>query len=94
MASCLLQTLDHLVDFLHAFNTLFVLLCTLLNLKVNLSNIDILGKLVSQLLSLCSNQLLLLDNVVSLCLSLNLVDSLLSMSLNELDHTLRDLLRL
>jgi hypothetical protein len=94
LTSLCLQALNQFIDLLHSSDTLFVLLCTLGDLQVNFSDVEILLKLKIQLLSLGEHQLLLLDNKVSISLLLDLTDTLLTVSLNELDHAIHDLLRL
>ena len=90
--SLLLQRLDQLVDGLHASNALLVLLRTLLNLKVDFCDAEVLLELVQQTLLLSMDELLLLHSEVNLSLVLDLEHTLVSVLSNELNHALHDLL--
>ena len=93
-ASSGLQAFDELVSALHAIDTRFVLRLRFLNLKVALSNLQVLEHLIVESLLLSLDHLLRLHSEVGLHLLGDLVDTLATLLLNELDHASHDSLLL
>ena len=85
-----LQTLDKLVCALHAVDTRFISRLRFLNLKVALSDLQVLEHLVMKTLLFGLDHFLRLHGEVRLHLLLNLVDTFATLLLNELDHAIHD----
>jgi len=86
-----LQTLNKLVDTTHLVNALLVLQGGLLNLEVDLCICKVLLVLFNKTLLLSFDSFLFSDSEIIVGLALDLSNTLITVCLNELDHTVKDL---
>ena len=85
-----LKGFDKFVSSLHAIDARFILSLRSLDLEVTLSDLQILEHLVIETLLLSLDHLFRLDGKVSFHLLIDLADTLLALSADELDHSLHD----
>ena len=83
-----LQTLNELVDHAHALDSLLVLLSRLLDLEVDFGGCEVFLELLTKPLLFSFNCLLFADREIVLSLALDLVDTFITMGLDELDHAI------
>jgi hypothetical protein len=86
----MLETFNKLVDLAHFLDPLGVLLLRLFDLEIDFSSSQILLILFNQPFLLCLNGLLLSDGEVIASLAFDLINTLVTMSLDKLDHAVKD----